>query len=214
MKTSELWAVTSTLLADVGAVAMHSRIRPLTPGTRMVGRALTIQVPIGDNLAIHAALAIAKPGDLLVVDGGGYTERALMGGIMMTQAKAAGLAGVVIDGAMRDTQELQDLGLGAFAAGVHPAGPFKIGPGTVHGTIQCGGAVVHDGDWIVADDDGVVVVPSQRLDALLSAALAKQKREAERITAIASGQLRPQWLDAALAAAKVEILPCEKPEVI
>lgn len=204
MKHSDLFQLASTLLADVGAAAMHSRIRLLTPGLRLVGRALTVQVPVGDNLAIHAALSIARPGDVLVVDGGGYGERALMGGIMMTQAQATGMAGVVIDGAMRDTQELQALGLPAFAAAVHPAGPFKSGPGRVHAPVQCGGVVVHDGDWILGDDDGVAVIPPHQLGVLTQAAFAKQQRESDRMKAIAQGALRPDWLETALVAGKVE----------
>ena len=207
MNTQDLSWLSSTLLADVGALAMHSRLKPLVSGARLLGRALTVEVPHGDNLAIHAALSVAQPGDVIVVNGGGYLERALMGGIMMTQAKAAGLAGVVIDGAMRDTQELGSLGLAAFASGVHPAGPFKNGPGKVHTQIHCGGVVINDGDWIMGDDDGVVVIASVELNELVTAAHQKQQREKERLDAITRGELRPKRLTSSLASANVHILP-------
>lgn len=205
MYLSELQRLSSTLLADVGAPAMHSRIRPMLVGARLVGPALTVQVPHGDNLAIHAALALAQPGDVLVIDGGDYRERALMGGIMMTQAKAAGVAGVVIDGAMRDWQELQSLSLPAYACGVHPNGPHKNGPGSIHTPVSCGGVLVRQGDWVVADDDGVVVVAPERAAQLIADANAKQGRENQRLAAIAQGILKPAWLDTALAANKLVI---------
>lgn len=206
MTYSQLLELSSTLLADVGACAMHSRIRSLVPGKQLIGKALPVSVAPGDNLAIHAALARAQPGDVLVVDGGSYTERALMGGIMMTQAKATGIAGVVIDGAMRDVQELQALGLAAFAAAVHPAGPFKDGPGSLYGAIQCGGVEVNHGDWIFGDDDGLVVMPEEKLATLIEAAQAKKQRELDRISAIQRGDLTPSWLESALEKADIKIL--------
>lgn len=207
MSTDLFDTLTTTLLADVGAPALHSRIKPLVPGLRLLGRALTVSVPPGDNLAIHAALSQAQSGDVLVVDGGGYLERALMGGIMMTQAKAIGLAGVVIDGAMRDMQDLLSLGLPVFAAGLHPAGPFKKGGGTVHAPIVCGGVAVHSGDWVLGDDDGLVVLPQAQQSALIAAARDKLAREQARLAAIARGELTPGWLAKALADAQVQVLP-------
>lgn len=124
-----------------------------------------------------------------------------MGGIMTTQAKAAGLAGAVIDGAIRDSLELVGLGLPVFAAGAHPAGPSKKGDGSVLHPIVCAGAPVRAGDWIHGDCDGVVVVPRERKDELLGAAHAKYLREQERMAAIARGDLKPAWLDAELARA-------------
>lgn len=199
--------LTSTLLADVGAQAMHSRLKPLIPKRRLLGRALTVSVPPGDNLAIHAALSQAQPGDVLVVDGGGYLERALMGGIMMTQAKALGLTGVVVDGAMRDAQELIELGVPAFAAGLHPAGPFKKGDGTVNAPIVCGGVVVCSGDWVLGDDDGLVVVAQAQQEAFTAAARDKLGREQARLAAIARGALSPDWLLKALAASHITVSP-------
>jgi len=197
----------STLLADVGARTMRAAIKPLRPGWLLRGRALTVAVPAGDNLAIHAALALARPGDVLVIDGQGYADRALMGGIMCAQALATGIAGVVIDGAMRDAAELRAGGLPVFAAALSPAGPHKAGGGRVNHPIQCGGVTVAPGDWILGDDDGVVVFGAAESAALVAAAQAKGGLEARRMAAIARGELRPAWLDAALAGAEIDIAP-------
>lgn len=199
--------LTSTLLADAGARHLRAAIKPLRPGWTVRGRALTVSVPTGDNLAIHAALAIAQSGDVLVVDAQGYTERAVMGGIMCAQAAAIGIAGVVIDGAMRDAAELRQGALPVFAAAVSPAGPTKVGGGSVHREIQCGGVSVAPGDWILGDDDGVVVVAPAALESMVTGALAKAEAEARRMAAIARGELRPLWLDAALAKATLDIGP-------
>ncbi|WP_333904069.1 RraA family protein [Achromobacter insolitus] len=197
----------STLLADVGARVMRAAVKPLRAGWLLRGRALTVSVPAGDNLAIHAALAMAQPGDVLVVDAQGYADRAVMGGIMCAQAAAAGIVGVVVDGAMRDAAELREGALPVFAAALSPAGPHKAGGGSVGRSIQCGGVTVNPGDWILGDDDGLVVFGPAESDGLIAAALAKGKAEALRMAAIARGELRPAWLDDALARATLDIGP-------
>ena len=197
--------LTSTLLADVGAWVLRSNIRSLNAGWRVHARALTVSVAPGDNLAIHAALAIARPGDMLVVAGHGHTERALMGGIMCAQAAASGLAGVVIDGAARDVAELREAGFPVFAVGTSPAGPFKGGPGAVGKPVVCGGVVVHTGDWVLADDDGIVVYRPADKDALHTKGHAKHAAEQSRLAAIARGELRPAWLDEALARGSIDV---------
>ena len=206
---SDLFAagLCSTLLADAGARVMRAAIKPLRAGWSVRGRALTVSVPAGDNLAIHAALAIAKPGDVLVVDAQGYADRAVMGGIMCAQAAATGVAGVVIDVAMRDAAELRQGDLPVFAAAVSPAGPYKAGGGSVNRPVQCGGVRVEPGDWILGDDDGLVVVGPAQCEAVVAAALAKAEAEARRMAAIARGELRPAWLDEALAKATLDIGP-------
>ncbi|MGA0569374.1 RraA family protein [Variovorax sp. VNK109] len=205
--------LTSTLLADAGALPLRSDIRPLTPGLRMFGPALTVSVPPGDNLAIHAALAVVQPGEILVIDGQGHRERALMGGIMSTQASASSVGGVVIDGVMRDAAELLHIGLPAFALGVHPAGPHKKGDGSVGESIQCCGAPVSTGDWVFGDDDGVVVLPVAQRGTLLAGAEAKFKREQARLAAIGRGELVAGWLKESLAAANVQFAPDRTPDL-
>lgn len=205
MRTIHDTGLTSTLLADTGARYLRAAIKPLRAGWTLRGRALTVSVPAGDNLAIHAALALAQPGDVLVVDAQGYTERAVMGGIMCAQAAASCLAGVVIDGAVRDAAELRQGSLPVFAAAVSPAGPAKAGGGSVNRQIQCGGVRVEPGDWILGDDDGLVAVAPEELETMIGAALTKAGAEARRMAAIARGELRPAWLDEALAKATLDI---------
>lgn len=195
----------STLLADVGATVMTSAIAPVRAGWKCFGRALTVCVPAGDNLALHMALAMAQPGDILVVSAEGYRSRAVMGGIMCAQAHKSGVAGVVIDGVVRDAAELRAAQLPVFALGMSPAGPFKRGDGSVLRPVQCGGVVVQPGSWILADDDGVVVFEETDREHLLCAARAKYEKEQARLAAIARGELRPGWLDEALGSASLDI---------
>ncbi|MGK0662771.1 RraA family protein, partial [Bordetella bronchiseptica] len=117
MSVSPAPDLSTTLLADAGARVMSAGIKPLRAGWHVHGRALTVSVDAGDNLAIHAALAQARPGEVLVIDAQGYLDRAVMGGIMCAQAAAVGLAGVIIDGAMRDLAELRAGTLPAYALG-------------------------------------------------------------------------------------------------
>lgn len=196
--------LTSTLLADRGAHVLGSRIKPLRPGARLHGRALTISVPPGDNLAIHAALALARAGDVLVIDGGAYIERALMGGIMCTQALRAGIAGIIIDGAIRDIAELRVMDMPVFAIGAVPAGPTKNGPGSILRPISCGGVAIYPGDWIFGDDDGVVAYRHSAREDLLDSAKEKYVAEQKRLAAIADGVLTPPWLQEALKKSAID----------
>jgi 4-hydroxy-4-methyl-2-oxoglutarate aldolase len=199
-------AFQAAILADVNnrRGAMNSRIRAVSSSMKVAGPAFTVDVRPGDNLMIHAALAIAKPGDVLVVDGKTDQTSALMGAIMMNQAKVMGLAGIVIDGAVRDVEELRELGFPVFAAGFNPNGPTKYIPGRVNWPVSVGGVTVNPGDLIVGDADGVVVIERDKAESLLAPAAKKVADEAKRIQGILRReQLRPTWLDAALRAAGV-----------
>lgn len=196
----------SSILADVAGRrgALNGRIAPLSPGMRLAGPAVTVEVRPGDNLMIHAALALARPGDVLVIDGKGDLNSALMGEIMCQQAVALGLAGVVIDGAVRDSEALRALGFPVFAAGLNPNGPTKFVPGRLNHPISIGGVSIHPGDLVVGDADGVTVVERGKAAALLPLAVDKVAAETRRIADIQSRKaLRPGWLDAALRAAGV-----------
>ena len=158
----------------------------------------------GDNLMIHAAMAIAKSGDVLVVDGKGDTTCALMGAIMMNQCMALGIAGVVLDAALRDSEEIRALGFPVYSAGTNPNGPTKFVPGRINHPISAGGVAINPGDLIVADADGVVVLERHKASAMLPLAAKKLADEAARIDAIKQRKaLRPAWLDGALRAAGV-----------
>jgi 4-hydroxy-4-methyl-2-oxoglutarate aldolase len=193
------------ILADVAGRrgALHGRIQPLRPQMKLAGPAFTVEVRPGDNLMIHAALMLAKPGDVIVVDGKGDLTAALMGAIMMNVCRERGLAGVVIDGAVRDTLELAELGLPVFAAGANANGPTKNVAGRVGLPVTVGGVTVHPGDYVCGDADGVVVIERERLESLLPAAHKKVAGEAARIEAIRQGDTAAKWLVAALRTAGV-----------
>lgn len=145
-------------------------INPIGLDSRLVGLAYTVQTRPGDNLFVHKALDRAAAGDILVIDGGGDTSRALIGDLIALKARHNGIAGFVIDGAVRDAVEIAALGVPVFAAGVTPAGPYKHGPGRLGTPVAIGGVVVSPGDLIVGDSDGVVVVPAADAAAVIAAA--------------------------------------------
>lgn len=169
--------------------AMAAAIKPLAPGTRLVGQARTVACMVGDNSAVHAALRLVRSGEVLVIAAGGYADTALWGGLLTRAAIARGLAGVVVDGAVRDVAEIRGLGFPCFAAAAVPAGPHKGFGGVLDGTVACAGSSVAPGDLILGDDDGVVVVPLARAEAVLAACSAKLAQEAESLERLEAGVL-------------------------
>jgi regulator of RNase E activity RraA len=195
----------AAILADVNGRrgALHGRVAALRPRMKLAGPALTVDVRPGDNLMIHAAMALAKPGDVLVIDGKADQTAALMGTIMMTACKQLGLAGVVIDGAVRDSLELAEMDFPVFSFGTNPNGPTKNVPGRIGHPVSCGGVLVRPGDLVLADADGVVVIERERVEALLPLARKKVEDEAARIAQIQKGNTTAAWLDGALRTAGV-----------
>jgi regulator of RNase E activity RraA len=196
----------ASILADVAGRrgTVDGRIQPLSRTTRLAGPAFTIEIRPGDNLMIHAAMAMAKPGDILVIDGKADRNCALMGSIMLNACKKLGLGGVVLDGAHRDTEELLALGFPVYSVGSNPNGPTKYVPGRINWPISCGGVAVSPGDLVVGDGDGVVVIEREKAEAMLAPAAQKVTDEQQRIADIISGKnLRPKWLEGALRAAGV-----------
>ena len=194
------------ILADIAGRrgTMNSRIAALSPGMKCCGPAFTVEVRAGDNLMIHTAMTMAKPGDVLVIDGKGDLTCALMGAIMINACAQLKLAGVVVDGAVRDTLELRELGFPVFAVGANPNGPLKVAPGRINWPISCGGIAVAPGDLVSADADGVLVVEREKAASLLDGAAKKVAEETARIAAIKQGrELRPKWLEATLRTAGV-----------
>lgn len=165
---------------------MHSRIKAVS-AVPLLGTALTVKVRSGDNLMIHKALDMARPGDVVVVDGQGDTTNALAGELMMRQAARAGLGGVVVDGAVRDLDALRELDLAIYAAGATPNGPFKQGPGEINVPVSCGGIVVCPGDILVGDADGVVVIAPDQAEELAKRARNKSHKEQITLREIAAG---------------------------
>lgn len=174
------------------------RLRPMHAGGRMAGPALTIKTRPGDNLMIHKALQLAKPGDILVVDGGGDLTNALIGDIMLGDASMQGLGGVVINGAIRDAAEVAKMALPVFAAGVSHRGPYKDGPGEINVPIAIDGMVIEPGDLVIGDEDGLLCLPFEDALTLLEAARKKQQVEAGMVAAIQAGTFDRSWVDATL----------------
>ena len=195
----------AAILADVNGRrgALHGRVAALRPRMKLAGPAFTVDVRPGDNLMIHAAMALARPGDVLVIDGKGDQTAALMGTIMMTACKQLGIAGVVIDGAARDSLEIDEMDFPVFCVGTNPNGPTKNVPGRIGHPITCGGVMVRSGDLVVADADGVFIGERERVEALLPLARKKVEDEAARIAQILGGNTSASWLPAALRAAGV-----------
>lgn len=157
---------------------MASAIKCVWPGARLFGQARTVVTMVGDNSTIHAAVELAEPGDVLVVDAGGACEVAIWGGVITEAATLRGVAGVVIDGAIRDVEELRGRRFPVFARAVTPRGPHKGHGGTIDGPAAVGGVSISPGDLVIGDDDGVVIVPLARHREILEKAL--QRSEMER----------------------------------
>jgi 4-hydroxy-4-methyl-2-oxoglutarate aldolase len=168
---------------------MAARMTPLAPGMTICGQARTVTTMVGDNGAAHAALMIAEPGDVLVIDGRGHLDTAIWGGIMTRAAMKCGVAGVVIDGALRDAAEIIELGLATYSAGVCPAGPSKGFGGTIDGIISCAECPVKPGDIILGDDDGIAVVPLERESEIYALCLKQMAIEDEINANTAAGTL-------------------------
>jgi len=194
----------ASILADVQGRrgTMDGRIAPVSPAMRMAGPAFTVEVRPGDNLMIHTAMTMARPGDVLVIDGKADRTCALMGAIMINQCRKLGLGGVILDAAARDTEELREIGFPVYSVGANPNGPTKFVPGRINWPISCGGVAVRPGDLVVGDADGVVVIEREKAASLLDEAAKKVADERSRIADIQAGKnLKPKWLEGSLRAA-------------
>jgi RraA family protein len=191
--------------ANIGDVmnrmqTMRGGFRAFGGRRQVAGPAFTLRSRSGDNLMLHHAIDIAQPGDVIVADGGGELAIAMTGELMMGQAAKRGIAAVIIDGAIRDLTELARLDIGVWACGVTPSGPYKEGPGEIGVPVSCGGQVVMPGDLVMADEDGVVVIPRAEADAVLAAAEAHNAKEIAMLEAIAAGTQDRAWVTASLRA--------------
>ena len=149
---------------------MQGAIKPLDRSMRICAQARTVDCPVGDNSAIRAAIGLCEDGQVIVVNAQGFESTAVFGGLMTLYAKERGVAGLVIDGAVRDSEEIIEAGLPMFARAICPRGPRKSGDGFVDGPVSVGGVAVSAGDLILGDADGVTVVPYAQIDACLVAA--------------------------------------------
>lgn len=184
---------------------VDARIKPMNRSP-LLGTAFTVKSRTADNLLFHKALDIAKPGDVIVVDVQGDTVNSVTGEIMMRYAKKKGLAGFLIDGAIRDSGALAEMDFAVYAKGVTPMGPYKDGPGEINVPVSCGGVVVNPGDIIVGDEDGVVVIKPQDAPDILAKARATTIKEAGIFKAIEEGTWDRAWVDKTLKERGCEII--------
>ena len=187
--------------------AVESSIVPIGKG-QLLGTAFTVQVAQGDNLMFHAAMDLAKPGDVIVIDAGGFTERAIFGELMATYCKVRGIRGIVCDGAIRDAEGLAAMeDFPVYAKAVTPNGPYKNGPGQINVPVVIGGKVVYPGDIVVGDSDGVLFIRPKNARQLAEATLAVGRKEAEIMRHIVEDgtYIRP-WVDTLLQQINCEII--------
>ncbi|WP_455581085.1 RraA family protein [Dysosmobacter sp.] len=181
-----------------GFNAMDERIRAVAPGRCVCGSAVTVRLRPGDNLMLHRAIECARPGDILVLDTGGSCRHAVIGGIMSGAAFGKGIGGLIIDGAVRDVEELRQHGYPVFAAAVVPNTGDSEGPGQLNRPVSCGGVPVLPGDAVVADDNGVAVVPRDMVDWVLENCEKKIQAEEKRMAEIRQGRLTAAGIAAKL----------------
>ena len=164
----------------------------------LLGPAFTVKVPAGDNLMFHRALDIAQPGDVLVIDGGGGTDRALCGEIMVRYAMHRKLGGFVVNGYIRDSEAIANLDFPVYALGKSPNGPYKNGPGEIGVPVVAGGIAILPGDILAGDFDGVAVIRQEAALEVAKKAIAQNEREARDMEAIQADAMDRSWVEAAL----------------
>lgn len=168
--------------------AMVHTIKSIAPGMRLCGPARTVWCQAADNLAIHRAVADAKPGEVLVIDAGGYREAGHWGEVLTAAAQGKGIAGVVIDGGVRDVWSVAKRGFPVFARGISIKAAVKEFPGKVNEPVVCGGVLVHPGDIVVGDEDGVVIIAREKAEEVLRQALVREDREAKLMRVLEEGE--------------------------
>jgi 4-hydroxy-4-methyl-2-oxoglutarate aldolase len=190
----ELGQLGTATLGECGALRLPPRMRPTWPGAALAAPAYPVGCTPGDNLAIHVAVTRAPAGSVLVVDVGDVSDRGYWGEVLTTGAMARGIAGLVIDGGVRDVAALERLGFPVFSSTVALRGATKSARGTTGATVPVAGVPVSWGDWIVGDVDGVVVVPGAALGAVLAAGRARTAAEARYFEALRQGSTTVELL--------------------
>ncbi len=178
--------------------AAGARLRPMHAGGTLAGPALTVKSRPGDNLMLHKAIDMADPGDVIVVDAGGDLTKSLFGELMLSHAIKRGVAGLVINGAVRDAEALYERNHPVFAAGVTHRGPYKDGPGEIGFPISLDGMLIEPGDLILGDWDGLVAVPFAEVETVYAATRAKHEAETKQMKDIEAGTNDRSWVDQAL----------------
>jgi 4-hydroxy-4-methyl-2-oxoglutarate aldolase len=185
----------SATLGESGGLPTDRRLKPAWPGATLAAPAYPVRCTPGDNLAVHVAVTTAPVGSVLVVDVGPVPDRGYWGEVLTTAAEAAGLAGLVIDGGVRDVAALEAHRFPVFSSTISLPGARKDQPGTVGAPVMVGGVPVAMGDWVVGDVDGVTVVPEPSLDVVLAAGEAREAKEAGFFAALRAGATTVELLD-------------------
>lgn len=175
--------------------ALDSAIKPIRSGMRVLGPAFTCVCPPGDNLTLHAALKLAKPGDVLVCAAAGFTEQGLFGDVMASAAKGKGLAGLIVDGGVRDANDIHRIGFPVFSRSISIKGAVKETLGPLNEPIVVGGELVSPGDLIIGDDDGVVVIPKALIAETADACLEREQKEIRFREALLQGNTTWEMLN-------------------
>jgi len=183
--------------------AMDPGIKPVWPSPRVIGAALTVWCHSGDNLMLHRALSVAAPGDIVVMNTQGNVANSGFGELIAASAKKIGISAVIVDGTVRDAEALEALQLPVYSRGLCPNGCNKDGAGEVGAVVACGGVAVRPGDVIIADRDGVTVVPLDDAAEVAKLAAAQVEREQKRLAEIEKGVLVRPEIDEALRRLKI-----------
>lgn len=172
----------TTCISDAmnGLNNLHPAIKPLKEEYRLAGRAFTVKLPVGDNLAVLQAIRNANEGDILVIDAKGDQYRAIAGDFVVGMAQTLGIAGIVVDGVIRDISGIKKLNFPVFSRGTAVASSGKAGAGEINIPISCGGTAINPGDLIVGDADGVVVIPQKDEQSILEKSIEKLKKDEAR----------------------------------
>jgi 4-hydroxy-4-methyl-2-oxoglutarate aldolase len=185
----------SATLGESGGLATDRRLKPVWVGAKVAAPAYPVGCTPGDNLAVHVAVTTAPAGSVLVVDVGRVADRGYWGEVLTTGAEAAGLAGLVIDGGVRDVAALEAHGFPVFSSTIALTGATKNQRGTVGKAVKVGGVLVSSGDWVVGDVDGITIVPAGALEEVLAAGKAREAKEAGFFAALKGGQTTVGLLD-------------------
>jgi RraA family protein len=187
-------ALSDNMHRSIGAAGLQPYHRP--GRQTMAGTAVTARSRGGDNLTFLRALEFCRAGDVLVLDAGGDVDNAVIGGILSFYAATIGLAGLVIDGAIRDVAEIRERDLPVYARGVTHRGPYKDGPGEINVPVSVGGMVVNPGDIVVGDQDGLLAIPVEDAETVLAAARQTLVNEANTLRAMKEGRWDRSFIDA------------------